>query len=73
MTVSEGEDQSMKLTLKMARIGAGLTQQQVADALGIHVQTYARLEKHPEKMKMEQAIRFADLTGVDLSDLTFLK
>ena len=38
----------MAMTMKMARVGANLTQQQIADKMGIHVQTYLKMEKDSE-------------------------
>lgn len=62
----------MKLTVKQARIGAEMTQERVAKALGIHPQTYAKLEKHPEDMSIGMAYNFAKTVGVDFSDVIFL-
>ena len=38
----------MAISMKMARVGADLTQQQVADKMGIHVQTYSKMESNSE-------------------------
>lgn len=59
-------------TIKQARIGADLTQQEVADLMGVHVQTFARMEKHPEDMTMKEASRFSDVVKVPIEDLIFL-
>jgi len=62
-----------KITPKMARVGAGLTQQEVADRLGCHVQTYATMEKHPEEMSIAEAKRFAEIVGVSVLDIFFIE
>ena len=62
----------MKLTVKQARVGANLTQEGAAEALGVHPTTYWKLEKHPEKMSISMAYKFAQITGVDFNDIIFL-
>lgn len=59
----------MKITLKQARIGAGLTQKEVSKALGICTPTYALYEEHPGKMKVELLWKFSELVKVDIKDL----
>lgn len=61
----------MAYTMKQARVGIGYTQQEMADKMGIHVQTYARMEKHPEDMTIKQAKSFSNIVGVPLSELSF--
>ena len=61
----------MALTMKQARIGIEATQQEIADKLGVHVQTYARMEKHPEDMTIKQALMFAEIVGLQISDISF--
>lgn len=62
----------MALTMKQARIGIDATQQEIADKMGVHVQTYARMEKHPEDITIKQAALFASIVGVPVSDIYFL-
>ena len=62
----------MQLTVKQARVGADLTQEGMAKALGVHPTTYWKLEKHPEKMSIGLAYKFSQITGVDFSDIIFL-
>ncbi|MBQ1296511.1 MAG: helix-turn-helix transcriptional regulator [Clostridiales bacterium] len=59
----------MNITMKVARVGAGLTQQEVADKLGVHVQTYTKYEAHNGEMPLKIAKRFADIVGVDFADI----
>ena len=61
----------MSVTVKQARIGIEATQQEIADKMGIHVQTYARLEKHPEDMTITQAIALANIVKLSVSDFSF--
>lgn len=61
----------MRLTMKQARVGAEMTQQQVADSLGVHVQTYQRMENNPEDISIKQGKKFADIVGVNFEDIFF--
>ena len=59
----------MKLSLKQARVGAGLTQEQMAEKLGVSTITYNTYEKAPKKMKVDRLLTFSKETGVDISML----
>lgn len=61
----------MAMTMKMARIGAGLTQQQIADKMGIHVQTYIKMEKDSEGVTIREAKLFSEIVGVAWSEIFF--
>ena len=61
----------MAITVKQARIGIDATQQEIADKMGVHVQTYARMEKNPEDMTIKEAIAFSKIVGVPMSDIIF--
>lgn len=60
-----------QLTMKQARIGVDLTQQDVADKMGVHVQTYQRMEAHPEDVTIKQANEFAKIVGLRFEDIFF--
>lgn len=62
----------MSITVKGARANANKTQREVANALKVHVQTYANLERHPERFTVAQAERFARFVHQDVSDIIFL-
>ncbi len=61
----------MAITMKMARVGANMTQQEVADAMGMHVNTYARFEKDPESISIEDAKKFSKIVNVNCTDIFF--
>lgn len=63
----------MVITMKMARVGAGLKQQEVADQMGIHVQTYSKMENDPESMTIKDAKLFARIVGVPWTEIFFGK
>lgn len=43
------------LTIKQARLLNDFSQQEMAKALGIHVQTYRKIESDPERATIKQA------------------
>lgn len=61
------------ITVKGARVNAGKTQKEIASELGIHVQTYMKLEKHPEKFTIARAKEFVRCVGQDAGDIIFTK
>lgn len=54
-----------------ARKNERYTQQQVADYLGISRVTYAKMEKNPGDISLDDARRLADLFKVDVRDIFF--
>ena len=72
MSNNRKEMNLMRITMKQARIGADMTQQQVADRLGVHVQTYQRMENNPEDISIKQGKNFADIVGVNFEDIFFI-
>lgn len=61
----------MVLTMKQARHLAGKTQQEIADMMGIHVNTYRDYEKNPDKMTVRQTRDFCAAVNVKMSDISF--
>ena len=61
----------MRISMKQARIGANLTQAQIAEKMNIHAQTYAKIEKHPGSATIDQALLFSKITGVSIDDIFF--
>lgn len=48
----------MTITLKQARLIKEKRQKDLAKLLGIHVQTYRKLEQHPEELTIKQAKKY---------------
>lgn len=61
-----------KISVKAARINAGFTQGEIADLLGVHVQTYLKFEQHPEKMTVKMANDFARIVNRSVEAIYFL-
>lgn len=62
-----------QMTLEDARVEAGLTQEYMASKLGVSRQTYASLEKDPDRMTIGQARRLCSLLGKRYEEIVFSK
>lgn len=51
------------MTLKQRRLMKNITQQEMADALGVAVTVYARWEHNPESIKLKNADRICAILG----------
>ncbi len=63
----------MSLTVRQWRRAKDITQEQMAESLGIHVNTYQNWEEAPEKISIEKAVKIAEIFGVTLDDVSFKK
>ena len=63
----------MSLSLKAARVDAGLTQQQVADALNISKNTVANYESYTTVPDMKTGQKLADLYNRSVDEIIFFK
>ena len=61
----------MLLTLKQARLIGELTQEQVAELLGVHVQTYRKIEQDPDEATVKQAKTLSDKLNEDYNEIFF--
>lgn len=61
----------MAFTLKQARILSGLTQEQVAQELKVHRQTYMRWERKPDDMPVGKAKKASALFGRGVDEIFF--
>jgi DNA-binding XRE family transcriptional regulator len=61
------------MTIRQVREQAGLTQQNMADKLGISRQAYAAYESHPERVTIEQARRICSILGAEYERIFFGK
>ncbi|WP_182425546.1 helix-turn-helix transcriptional regulator [Dielma fastidiosa] len=65
------EDLLESITLEKARLLNGMTMEQVANDLNIHPQTYAKIEKEPDKASIRQAKMLSKLFGISVNILFF--
>jgi len=61
----------MEVTLKAARVNAGLTQIQVADMVGTTKNTISNYERYITKPDIEMSKKLADVYGCTVNDLKF--
>ena len=61
----------MALTLRMLRASKKATMAEVAGIIGVHPQTYSKLEEHPGDMTIKQAKLLADYYNISLDDIFF--
>ena len=54
----------MGLSLKQMRLIKGKTQDEMAELLNIHVQTYRKLEENPDEATIKQAKKISEFLGV---------
>lgn len=61
----------MKISVKQARILNDMTQSKMANELGIHVQTYRKIENNPDLATIEQAKMISDITMIPYDEIFF--
>lgn len=61
----------MKISVKQARILNDMTQSRMANELGIHVQTYRKIENNPDLATIEQAKMISDITMIPYDEIFF--
>lgn len=61
----------MLITLKQARLIREKSQCEMAECLGIHVQTYRRIEENPDNATIWQAKKIADFLDVHYDHIFF--
>lgn len=61
----------MSLTVTQWRRAKNITQQAMADRLGVHVSTYLNWEKKPGQITIENAIKISEILEVPLNDIIF--
>lgn len=59
----------MGLSLKQMRLIKGKTQDEMAQLLNIHVQTYRKLEENPDEATIKQAKKISEFLGVSYDDI----
>jgi transcriptional regulator with XRE-family HTH domain len=59
----------MKLTLDAWRRARGLSQEAMADAAGVHINTYRSWEQNPGEMRYDKALKIVNRLGISLDDI----
>jgi len=58
-----------KLTIKQHRLIREISQEEMADKIGIHVQTYRAWEEKPEKISIAKAKKIAAVFNISISEI----
>ncbi len=61
----------MSLSLKQTRLVKGKTQEEMAERLKVHVQTYRKLEENPDNVTISQAKIISTFLGVSYDEIFF--
>lgn len=61
----------MALTMRQWRRAKELTQEYMAEKLGVHINTYSNWEKEPQKISIENSQKIANVLCVPLNDIVF--
>ena len=62
---------SEKITLKAARVNAGLTQEDVSKAMNVSLPTIAKWEIESGELRMKQALKLCKLYKKNIDDIFF--
>lgn len=60
-----------KLTVKQHRLVREISQEEMAERIGVHVQTYRAWEENPEKISIEKAKKIAAAFDVSPNEIFF--
>lgn len=61
----------MAITMKQARVGLDLSQEEMAKALEVSSWRYRKWEQNPETMPVSAAKKFCEIAGVHFDDIIF--
>ncbi|HDR3483963.1 TPA: helix-turn-helix transcriptional regulator [Bacillus pacificus] len=61
----------MILTIRQARLVKGITQRAMAEKLNVHVQTYRKMEEHPDNITIGDAKIICDYLGMSYDQIFF--
>ncbi|WP_353853090.1 helix-turn-helix transcriptional regulator [Dehalobacter restrictus] len=61
----------MALSVKKARLLSELSQEQIAEKLNVHRQTYMKWEQNPDDMTVKKAKEFCVIVGIPFDEIFF--
>lgn len=59
------------LTLRAWRRAKEISQEDMAERLNVHTNTYQNWEKEPEKISIANAVKIADILEVGMNEISF--
>lgn len=60
-----------KLTVKQHRLIREISQEEMAEKVGVHVQTYRAWEENPEKISIAKAKKIAAAFNISINEIFF--
>ena len=61
----------MSLSLDAWRRARDISQREMSERLGVHINTYQKWETAPEKIGIGYALKIAEILDVDIDDISF--
>ncbi|XLP21563.1 helix-turn-helix domain-containing protein [Bacillus toyonensis] len=61
----------MILTIKQVRLVKGITQKEVAEQLNVHVDTYRKMERHPDDITIGDAKKICNFLEIGYDHIFF--
>lgn len=68
-----GDNMSSRMKLDEIRRARGYSQEYMANKLGCHRNTYAKMEEKPQNITMQEADKLATILNVSVNDIIFLE
>lgn len=66
------QEKTKKITMRQARALSELSQQDVANTLGVHRQTVGKWERDASDMPLKKAHEFASLVKIEVDNISFI-
>ena len=66
------DNEVMRLPLSAWRQARGLTQEKMAERIGVSGPTYVRMEKDPTRISIGKANKIAEVLGIAFENIIFL-
>lgn len=60
------------MTIRELRLAKEISQKDMAEKIGVHVNTYIRMESEPLNIRIGQAKKIADALEVSMDDIDFV-
>ena len=67
--VKGGERMAEKLSVKQWRMVRGLSQNSMAEKIGVHEHTYRAMERNPMHVRLYKLIQICNVLGVSINDI----
>ena len=62
-----------RISLKSARMMRGITQEKMAEKMGVHRNTYANWEEHPEDISIKNATIICQILDLPADNIIFFE